>query len=267
MSKQLSIYDFHLHTQFSPDSSTPLEVYAQLADQLSIHIGFLDHFELAFLDRQGYLNYDRLPCLLESFDNTKRQFPSISLGLEVDFYSDHSSFVAEFCDDFRNDFDYFIGTVHTVAGLAVTTKEELDILVARIGLPTILRRYFDEVEGAIRSGLFDGIAHIDGVMRFVPLYNVGQKLMTFWEERTLELGHLCHANKVPIEINLRGLTPPWGETHPSRPLVTQLVQAGAHFFIGSDSHSIKDFEEAIPQLKEQHAYLRDCNALELPISL
>jgi histidinol-phosphatase (PHP family) len=267
MSKQRPVFDMHIHTEFSPDSSTPLRAYAEVADQLSIHIGFLDHFELAFMNRQNYLNYNSLPRLLESFDNTQSQYPDTSLGLEIDFYSDQISSVAEFCDGHRKDFDYFIGTVHTIDGLAVTIREELETLITRIGLAAILRRYFDEVEGAIRSGLFDGIAHIDGVMRFVPLYNEGKNLMDYWHQRTFELGKLCVAYGIPIEINLRGLHYPWGQTHPSQLLIAQLIQEGAHFFVGSDSHKLKDFENAVPQLRKVHAYLMEQAGLELPLPL
>jgi HisJ family histidinol phosphate phosphatase len=264
MSQPASIYDLHIHTEFSPDSQTPLEAYAQVAEQKSIHIGFLDHFELAFLERPDYLNYDNLPRLLEDFEQTQKQYPNISLGLEVDYYSARSTTVAEFCDDFRKDFDYFIGTVHTLDGLAVTTKEELDVLIKRIGLPMIVQRYFDEVEGAIRSGLFEGIAHLDGVMRFVPMHSNDQELIDFWYQRTLEVGKECQKWNVIIEVNLRGLVHPWGKLHPSQSIIEDLMEAGAQFYVGSDSHSISDFEEAVPQLQQLHRFLREHGGFKLP---
>ncbi len=267
MSTKTSLYDFHIHTEFSPDSSTPLEDYAQLADQLSIHIGFLDHFELAFLNRPDYLNYDNLPQLLESFDHVHSQYPQTFLGLEVDFYSNQSASVAEFCDSYRKDFDYLIGTVHTIDGLAVTTKEELDMLIRRIGLPEIVARYFDEVEAAIESKLFNGIAHIDAVMRFVPLYSNTEDLRSFSRQRTLELGHLCQKTNLIIEVNLRGLNHPWGQMHPSLHLLEQLVKTGAQFYVGSDSHTLQDFQEATDSIQQLHGFLRENSALSLPVSL
>jgi histidinol-phosphatase (PHP family) len=262
-----SFFDLHIHTEFSPDSKTTLDAYAQLAEALKIHIGFLDHFELAFLNSLDYLNYDTLPKLLESFDQTQARYPNVSLGLEVDYYSDHATSVAEFHDDFRKDFDYFIGTVHVIDGLAVTTQEELEVLVSRIGLPQIIRRYFDEVEAAIRSRLFDGIAHIDGVMRFVPFYSTSPSLNEFWCQRTLELGKLCQQKGVLIEINLRGLHHPWGKMHPSQSLVQELIESGAQFYVGSDSHTLSDFKKASPKLKQLHRFLREHNSLRLPASL
>lgn len=267
MSGHPSVYDLHIHTQFSPDSSTPLDAYAQSAERLSIHIGFLDHLELAFFHRQGFLNRDNLPDLLEAFDQVHQQYLHTSLGLEVDFYSDQSSAVAEFCDEYRKDFDYLIGTVHTIDRLAVTVKEELDTLINRIGLSKCVHRYFDEVRGAIESKLFDGIAHIDGVMRFIPLYRPNDKLLESWRQRTLELGKQCQKNDILIEINLSGLDRPWRRTHPSQDLIEELVQSGAQFFVGSDSHSLKDFKNAVPHLRQFHKFLERQNGLALPMSI
>jgi histidinol-phosphatase (PHP family) len=267
MSTHPTIYDMHIHTAFSPDSSTPLEAYAQAAEELSIHIGFLDHFELNLLDRPDYLNFQTLPQLCEAFDLVHQQYPQTSLGLEVDFYSDSQSVVSEFCDDYRKEFHYLIGTVHTVDGLAVSIKEEMDVLVNRFGLSTVVQRYFEEVKGAIQSGLFNGIAHIDGVMRFVPLYPSNEELHEFWQQRTLELGRLCQKYNVPIEINLRGKNHPWGQMHPSQSLIDKLVLSGAQFYVGSDSHSLQDFKDSVPQVKQLHEYLREHGGLTLPVSL
>lgn len=267
MTRKPSSYDLHLHTEFSPDSSTPLEAYAQLANQLDIHVGFLDHFELAFLDRKDYLNPHHFPRLLEVYDRVHSQYPYTSLGLEVDYYADLAPQLAEFCDDYKGDFDYFIGVVHTVNRLALTIAEEMEELVNTIGLREILERYFNEVESAIRSQLFSGIAHIDGVMRFVPLFPGSSKVIPIWKQQTKDLGLLCTELGVLIEVNLRGLNHPWGRMHPDPQIIDELILSGAKFFVGSDSHSLKDFEKTAPQLCQLNAYLAEKQALRLPESI
>ncbi|MDO8125109.1 MAG: histidinol-phosphatase HisJ family protein [Candidatus Hermodarchaeota archaeon] len=267
MTNTPSSYDLHLHTEFSPDSSTPLEAYARCANQLAIHIGFLDHFELAFLDRIDYLNPNRFPRLLEEYDRVHSQYPYTSLGLEVDYYTDLAPQLAEFCDDYKKDFDYFIGVVHTIDRLALTIVEEMEELVKTIGLREILERYFDEVESAIRSQLFSGIAHIDGVMRFLPLFPGSPEVNSLWKQRTKELGLLCQEQGVLIEVNLRGLNHPWGRMHPDPQIIDELILSGAKFFVGSDSHSLKDFENTAPQLCQLNAYLAEKQALRLPESI
>ncbi|MFW9830850.1 MAG: histidinol-phosphatase HisJ family protein [Candidatus Thorarchaeota archaeon] len=264
MSSQHVLYDLHVHTKFSPDSNTPLESYAKLAEQFSFHIGFLDHLELAFLNRPEYLNFDTIPNLLEAYDQVHARYPNTSLGLEVDYYSDLASTLAEFCDDYRNDFDYFIGVVHTVNRLAVTVPEEMELLVQQLGLQKILELYFQEVEAAIHSKLFQGIAHLDGVMRYFPNYPKSSKLEHFWKQRTKELGLLCRKTNLLVEVNLRGLNQPWGKTHPSSPILDELIKASTKFYVGSDSHSLKDFQVTIPQLKAMNSLLSNHNALSYP---
>jgi histidinol-phosphatase (PHP family) len=267
MSQQPVAYDLHLHTEFSPDSTTPLDVYAKAADKLSLHIGFLDHFELAFLDRVDYLTYDRFPQLLEAFDCVHTEYPRTSIGLEVDYYSDLAPEVAEFCDDYRSDFNYFIGVVHTVDRYAVTVLEEMKALVTQIGLRKALETYFNEVEAAIQSRLFSGIAHIDGVMRFVPLFPGSTKLESLWYTRTKELCILCQKLDILIEVNLRGLNHPWGQIHPTFSLINELIKERAKFYVGSDSHSLNDFQKAVPLLNKMHAFLTDHDSLGLPRAL
>lgn len=267
MSKHSFLYDLHLHTEFSPDSTTSLKTYAQVADKLNIYIGFLDHLELAFLNRSRYLNYERIPRLLEVFDQVHTAYPHTSIGLEVDYYSDLAAPVAEFCDDHRSDFDYLIGVVHTVDRFAVTRPDEMGELVNRFGLREVLKRYFHEVEAAIESRLFQGIAHIDGVMRFFPQYPGSSKLEPFWKQRTLELGLQCKKQDLLLEVNLRGLTHPWNKMHPSRPIINELLKAGTKFYLGSDSHSLDDFQKTVPQLRQMTHYLAQRNALALPGAL
>jgi HisJ family histidinol phosphate phosphatase len=257
-------YDLHVHTEFSPDSTTPLESYAQSAERHSIHVGFCDHFELAFLERQDYLDFERLVHLLEQYDQVHSQYPNTSLSLEIDYYSDLASEVAEFCDTYRKDLDYLIGVVHTVDRHAVTTPEEMERLVSQMSLATIVERYFDEVEGAITSKLFDGLAHIDGVMRYVPIYSKSADLEAYWERRTLQLGHLCQKHGVLVEVNLRGLLHPWKQTHPPEYIIKTLAKDGVQFFVGSDSHSLRDFRESLPLLKHTQSVLKERDCFQLP---
>jgi histidinol-phosphatase (PHP family) len=264
MAPNPKIYDLHVHTDFSPDSTTSLESYAQTAKQHSIHVGFCDHLELAFLERQNYLNYDGLIQLFEHYDQVHSQYPHTSLSLEIDYYSDLASEVAEFCDAYRKDLDYMIGVVHTVDRFAVTTPEEMDALVTRMNLTTILERYFDEVEAGITSQLFDGFAHIDGVMRYLPKYPGYADLEPYWQRRTIELGRLCQKHAVLVEVNLRGLLHPWNRTHPAEHLVSELGKTGAKFFIGSDSHCLRDFQDSIPLLQQMHEVLNERGCFQLP---
>lgn len=257
-------YDLHVHTRYSSDSTAELGEYASAGQRYACHVGFLDHFELAFTDRPGYLREDQLPSLFEEFDRVHAVYPHTSLSLEVDYYTELATEVAEFCDRYHEDFGYLIGAVHTIDELAVTVPAEFGALVRRFGLLGTMKRYFDEVENAIRANLFDGIAHIDGVMRYVTTYPKVYAAETFWQVRTRELGHLCRQQGLLMEVNLGGLRPPWGRTHPDSEILDELIAAGTHFYPSSDSHSVAVFVEAVPLCRKMTDYLFEKGALQLP---
>lgn len=258
------VYDLHVHTKFSPDSTEPMETYAQKGQQLSCHIGFLDHFEYAFTSHPNHLTEKRIVLLLEEFDRVHAAYPNTSLGLEVDYFIDLKSEIAEFCDDHRNDFDYLIGAFHVIGRLAVTESKEMNVLVKKHGLFDVLKRYFKGMETVIQSKLFDGIAHLDVVMRFANAYPDLPKVQQFWQKRTKEIGLLCKKTGVLVEANVGGLYQPWGRSYPNREIIDQLLDAGTSFFIGSDSHTLEAFINAAPIVREMTEYLKQRDGLCLP---
>ena len=265
MPPKLLIHDLHVHTHFSPDSKEGLEAYAEAGQQLSCHVGYLDHFELAFQEREDYLGEEQIPHLLEEFDRVHAMYPNTSISLEVDYYLNLSSEVAEFCDNHRQDFDYLIGSVHCVNGLAVTSHKEMALLVQEYSLVEVLRRYFDEVEAAIRSRLFDGLAHIDAAMRLAPLYTEEfAQASEYWHQRTLQLGKLCRQYDLPVEVNLTGLNYPWGRMHPDQEIIDLLAESGTTFFIGSDSHRLASFVKTVPLVRQMTKYLQEKEVLRIP---
>lgn len=265
MPPKLLIHDLHVHTHFSLDSVEELEAYAEAGQQLSCHVGYLDHFELAFQKREGYLSKEQIPHLLEEFDRVHAMYPNTSLSLEVDYYSNLSSEVGEFCDRHRQDFDYLIGSVHCVDELAVTSRRESSLLVQKYGLLEVLKRYFDEVDAAVRSKLFDGLAHIDAVMRFAPLYpEEFVQASEYWRTRTLEVGKLCNQYNLPVEVNLTGLNYPWERPHPDKEIIDILARFGTNFFVGSDSHRLASFVNTVPLVRQMTNYLRQKKVLCIP---
>jgi len=258
------VHDLHVHTSFSPDSTTQMEEYAQKGHQNKCHIGFLDHFEYAFMSRPNHLNEENIVLLLDEFDRVHAAYPNTSLGLEVDFFVDLQSEIAEFCDDHRKDFDYLIGAFHVIGRLAVTEQKEMKILVKNFGLLGVLKKYFEGIGVLIQSRLFDGVAHIDVVMRFANEYPITPKVKQLWQSQTLKLGFLCKRTSLPVEVNVGGLYQPWGLTYPSLDVIDKLLDAGTRFFIGSDSHTIESFQRALPKVQEMIEYLRQRSGLCLP---
>ena len=66
---------------------------------------------------------------------------------------------------------------------------------------------------------------------------------------------MCIKNKMRIEYNLSGKRFPIGRPFPSRSIISQLINEGCKFFVGSDSHSLDYFESQITKVKDAYIYL------------
>ncbi len=175
------------------------------------------------------------------------QFPQINikLGIELDYIEDADDYLEKFVDE--NNFDYIIGSVHY---LNVDSAHRCVYLndLHRDKKPELFRIYFDSLEKAIHTGLFDIIGHFDLPRRFWGDLNA--ECLTY-AKRTMELikkYDLC------LEINTSGFrTKNVEEPFPGTKLLYLAKEMGIPITLGSDSHSPRDvgsyFDEAIALLK------------------
>ncbi|MFX0175290.1 MAG: hypothetical protein ACFE85_03555, partial [Candidatus Hodarchaeota archaeon] len=120
----------------------------------------------------------------------------------------------------------------------------------------IIDEYFDVSKKMIDSKIFKNICHIDTIFRYINKNDITPvDDCDISEERVLELGRMCIKNNIKIEYNLSGLRFPINRPFPSKNIASQLRKEGAKFFIGSDSHSVKFFEEIIPEVKKAYEFL------------
>lgn len=85
---------------------------------------------------------------------------SLRVGIELDFFPGEEEALRQVTTAY--DWDFCMGAVHFVEGIAVHLPETREH-IRRMPLESLYSRYFDLVELAARSGLFDLIAHLDGV--------------------------------------------------------------------------------------------------------
>jgi len=85
---------------------------------------------------------------------------SLRVGIELDFFQGEEQALSQVTAAY--DWDFCMGAVHFVEGMAVHLPETREY-ISRMPLENLYSRYFDLVELAAGSGLFDLIAHPDGV--------------------------------------------------------------------------------------------------------
>ncbi|HME52916.1 MAG TPA: hypothetical protein VKM55_11910 [Candidatus Lokiarchaeia archaeon] len=253
--------DLHLHTRSSIDvtDGNSFEEFMIAGERIGIVPGFLDHFQSEYLDNPKYpFHDDNIGAYVDEFRQAGESGYKAFLGLEVDYYSndvhpDRNARTAEWLDCHKDDFDYFVGTIHDVFDTKITIMPDLKRLLKRHSFQEIQDHYYQTLDDGIISGLFNGFAHPDVVYRFCG--NGG--VLPLEEEystdfRTLAALESCVSRDIVIELNLRGFDHPWHDTYPAEALFRKIKNdsPGAMFFTGSDSHDVTTFDRSAPITKK-----------------
>ncbi len=159
--------DSHLHTNLSPDSSVPIDAYAaQAVEQGIAEIAITDHVDF----EPGAPAYEFVPfatrerVVREAAERWGPRGVAIRFGVEITYDSRYESAIRDHLD--RHRYDYVIGSVHVYADSPYHASR-VNAWIAGRSLAEIVAPYFDEVERAIRSELFDTIGHLDFVKRYL----------------------------------------------------------------------------------------------------
>jgi len=159
-----------------------------------------------------------------------REETDLRLGIEMDFVPGREDRTQNIIE--RGGFDYVIGSVHFLGGLAVDW-DRYDIWEKGHSAEEIWRRYFETLAEAARSGLFDILAHPDLVKMWGGARPVPNGDLRRYYEPALEA---IAESGIAIEVSTAGLRKPVGEIYPSRAFLEEALDAGAVVALSSDAH-------------------------------
>jgi histidinol-phosphatase (PHP family) len=244
--------DYHVHSDYSQDAEGSVSDYCRQAVTIGLtEICFTPHFEIdpkrKALDDRVRLDGKFVPMLsnwidayIRDVEQARADFAplKVRLGVEVGYDPTIEREIADWLK--RYPFDYVLGSIHCIDHIAITAHDENDFYYANASAQEATEGYFDLLNRAIDSGLFDAIGHID-VFKKYSLDKFGPELMEraqpYWPgvfERILRYPGLT------IEINTSGLRHAPAETYPSESVLTIARDAGLrHVAIGSDGHRLK----------------------------
>jgi histidinol-phosphatase (PHP family) len=234
--------DAHLHTDLSPDSDVPVDVYAALAAERGItELAITDHVDFDARDPAfEYSTYaDRERTVREAAERWADRGVAIRFGVELTYNrtweDDIRSHLA------RHAYDFTIGSVHDWPGSPYRGADAVAAWVPGRSLAEIVEPYVAEVTAAARSGLFDTIGHLDVVKRYLlPHVSVAQ-LAAAPELFEPALVALVESGTA-LEVNTSGLRQPAGETYPGPGLVARFRElGGTRLTAGSDAHRAHAF--------------------------
>lgn len=226
--------DFHVHSDFSPDSQTPMVEMIEHAIEIGVtDLCFTDHIDLDYdlSVPQGDWLFDQ-KAYFQSIETYRKRYPSLKIyaGVELGLQPHLGKRYMELLQPY--DYDFIIGSTHTVSGHDLYRKEFFN---SQTPLSAI-RTYYEELLKSIEG--FNGyqvIGHLDLYTR----YDARTRKVLFkdyfdWVEvllkKLIELGK-------GIEVNSGGFRYQLEDNNPSRELLKLYKELGGEVItLGSDAH-------------------------------
>jgi histidinol-phosphatase (PHP family) len=237
--------DAHLHTDLSPDSDVPIDVFAAQAVERGIpEIAITDHvdFEPGTPAYRFTTFEHRERTVREAGERWADRGLSIRFGVELTYGRAWEADIRDHLQ--RHAYDFVIGSVHVYRDSPYDAANVASWVAGR-SLPDVVRPYFDEVEAAARSGLFDAVGHIDFVKRYLVPHVTAADLAEAPELYDGILRALVETGAA-LEINTSGLRQAASETYPAPPIVARYRElGGTRITIGSDAHRPDTFAWAL----------------------
>jgi histidinol-phosphatase (PHP family) len=225
------IVDYHMHLR-APDESIEhtveaVERYVEQAAERGIdEIGFTEHvYYFEQTRRLWSMPYHLERCVhdiepyVDAVVEAKRRDYPVKLGIEVDYEPGLEEETAEALQPYP--WDYVLGSIHFLDGLAIDQEPSL---VGSLGEEAAWGRYYETLERAARSGLFDSLAHPDIVKYF------GDEIDWDWEAVARSL------NGVALEVSSAGLHKPHRKLYPNSGLLAAAKVSGMPITLASDAH-------------------------------
>jgi len=228
--------DAHLHTDQSPDSSVPIDVYAAEAVARGIaEIAITDHVD--FDPRDPAYEYttfaDRERVVRGAAERWADRGVAIRFGVELTFHTSWEAEAREHLARYR--YDFVIGSVHDWPGSPYASARRTSWM-SGLSIEETVRPYRDQVVAAAQSGLFDTIGHLDVVKRYLHPVITPAQLAAEPELWDPALRALVESGTA-MEVNSSGLRHHVGETYPSAATVQRFRElGGSRVTVGSDAH-------------------------------
>lgn len=234
--------DSHLHTDLSPDSDVPIDVYAaQAAERGIAEIAVTDHVDFDYRDPAYRFSTfaDRERVAREAAERWAGRGVAIRFGVELTYNRAWEDEIRGHLA--RHTYDFTIGSVHDWPGSPYRDRQAIGTWVTGRSDTEILGPYVAEVLGAARSGLFDTLGHLDVVKKYLSSHVPAARLAAAPETYEEVLRALVETGTA-LEVNTSGLRQAPGETYPTAAVVAMFRELGGRAVTaGSDAHRARTF--------------------------
>lgn len=237
-----TMYDYHVHTTFSKDSSLEAEEGIQRAIQMGIkEIAFTDHAELSVWRPNDIIVDDLfdIPSYIETMNQYKEKYKdqiSIKLGIEIGLQREEKDRIDQLINDYP--FDFVIGSSHTI--------EKYDLYFRKLfenkTKEEAYERYFQEVRKIVEEiDSYNVYGHLDVVRRYA--YGTYEDITINHMEREMmeEILKIIIQKGKGIEVNTSGFRYGIHSTNPDIDIIKRYKSLGGEMItVGSDAHKKED---------------------------
>ena len=181
---------------------------------------------------------------------------AIRLGLEVDYYEGRESEVAATIHQYEvtvgRPLDLVLGSVHHLNGVFFSHKEDAPAFYKNNSVSALYHDYFLLAAKAVRSGLFDVMAHPDQIKKYEGEFSPH---LPFEEYRDVVEPYLDAVleNNVGLEVNTKGYKLKVGEAYPTVEMLKLYLAKAKELgkepiiTLGSDAHKVDDVGGFLPK--------------------
>jgi len=246
--------DYHVHTPYCGHANGKIINYIESAIALGMpEIGFSDHLGRYYLGKEQKKRYwdwgmnerdlsryfSELMDLKEVYEDRIK----IRIGLEID-YIEGAEYLAEEIIS-RYPFDYLLGSIHCLPSLGWRHISQY----VKVDPQRTYYAYFNAINSAIKSKIFQSIAHIDFIWRYIPWQDVPFYVIEDFINIT---ANLAFQNNCCIEVNANAYL--WSKIENFNNydlfncILNSVKKYNTNITLGSDAHTPELVGKAFPQI-------------------
>lgn len=227
-------YDYHMHSDFSGDCSTPAEAMIRQAIDLQMDgICFTEHQDPEVpTDVDFSIDFERYFSRIQDLRRQYQDQLQIRIGMEFGLQKRLSPMLHRLAQSYP--FDFIIASQHFVDQedpyypVFFEGKEER----------AVYERFFEEqYETLIHFKDFDTLGHMDYIVRYGPNQNKYYTCERYADYIDPMLRYLIENGKC-LEVNTGGFRYGLGETNPASAVLKRYRELGGELItVGSDAHT------------------------------
>ena len=229
------MFDYHTHSHFSADCSTPMEEMVRAAIERGlIEIVFTEHIDYDYPDKDFIFEFDLLEyeksikALQKKYGESIHIKKGVELGVQPYLLEQYKQLMSE------EQFDFVICSMHT------TDKKGLhsgDLFKGRT-VEEAYQIYYEELLYCIKN--FDSY-HVLGHIDLVKRYSIDHPAKDPFHDIISEIFKVIIPKGKGIEINTSGVRYGLPNAMPSPDILTLYKQCGGEVLtLGSDAHRISE---------------------------